>query len=552
MTPKRVLLVLLGATEFPRRLDLSSPTFAKSHAALRDWLLDEAHGPMVVAEDCLCLFDSVLSWPDQETTLADWLTERTATEPAPTDLIVHYVGHGGFRDESRDYYLAIRATRAENAFYSSIMVDSLWRTLRSGARRLRRFLIIDACFAAAAARALMAPLEEAVKVKVRDLQEAEGAQAARETAALPDRGTAVLCSSSAHDPASMAGTGGVTQFTDGLMQVLAAGSVTTEGRLSLAQVHALVKASLSAQYRETAVVPELHAPDQRLGLPQDVPIFPNLAPRAPARVPAPPRGRDARDIPLQMALGNPSGAAAEATNLLIRRPQYALSWNGGQGRANWVSWHLSETDFGNVPRSNAWRSDSEAPVIENLLYKKQRAEQHTTGAGPAPGAPITRGEYVRTGYDCGHLCPPGDRRGSAEDQASVFLMSNVVPQSPVRNRDLWKGLEDHCRDLARQGWELFIIAGPSGTDGMIGFGRIAVPAQLWKIVLALPPGTEIAEAATKARVYAIRMANGPQKRIVDWRDARVTIGSLEEDLGFTFFDALGPAAGPLKRRIEPD
>jgi hypothetical protein len=53
-------------------------------------------------------------------------------------------------------------------------------------------------------------------------------------------------------------------------------------------------------------------------------------------------------------------------------------------------------------------------------------------------------------------------------------------------------------------------------------------------------------------VYAIRMANGPQRRIVDWRDARVTVGSLEEDLGFTFFDTLGPDAGPLKRRIEPN
>jgi hypothetical protein len=274
----RVLLVLLGASEFPRRSDLSSPIFAASHVAVRDWLLDKAHGPMVEGDDCLDLFDSPRSWPDQEAELADWLKDRIATQPPPTDLLVHYVGHGGFRDESRDYYLAIRATRAENAFFSSIMVDSLWRTLRSGARRPRRFLIIDACFAAAAARALMAPLIEAVKVKVRALQEVEGAQAVRDVAVLPDRGTAVLCSSSAQDPANMAGAGGVTQFTDGLMQVLRAGSATTKDRLSLAQVHALVKASLSARYGENAVTPELHAPDQRLGLPQDVPLFPNLAP----------------------------------------------------------------------------------------------------------------------------------------------------------------------------------------------------------------------------------------------------------------------------------
>jgi hypothetical protein len=277
----RILLVLLGAAEFPRRADLSSPTFAASSVAVRDWLLDKTHGPMVEGEDYLNLFDSTSSWPDQEAALADWLKGRMATQPPPTDLIVHYVGHGGFRDESRDYYLAIRATRAENPFYSSIMVDSLWRALRSGARQQRRFLIIDACFAAAAVRTLMAPLEEAVKVKVRAMQDVEGTQAARDMVVLPDRGTAVLCSSSAQDPANMAGTGGVTQFTDGLMQVLRAGSAAIKDRISLAQVHALVKASLSARYGENAVTPELHAPDQRLGLPQDVPLFPNLAPEEP-------------------------------------------------------------------------------------------------------------------------------------------------------------------------------------------------------------------------------------------------------------------------------
>ncbi|MGC1295296.1 MAG: hypothetical protein WA869_09655 [Alloacidobacterium sp.] len=49
-----------------------------------------------------------------------------------------------------------------------------------------------------------------------------------------------------------------------------------------------MKKLLSATYGESAVPPELHAPDQRLGLPQDVPIFPNLAQRAAARVPAAP------------------------------------------------------------------------------------------------------------------------------------------------------------------------------------------------------------------------------------------------------------------------
>ena len=138
--PMRVLLAMLGASEFPRRVDLSSPAFAKSHTALRDWLLDHAHGPMVAGEDCLDLFNSPRSWPDQEAELADWLVDRTATQSEPTDLIVHYVGHGGFRGESRDYHLAIRTTRAENPFYPGFFFVA---DVRAQVRELFQGEVID-------------------------------------------------------------------------------------------------------------------------------------------------------------------------------------------------------------------------------------------------------------------------------------------------------------------------------------------------------------------------------------------------------------------------
>jgi hypothetical protein len=80
----RVLLAMLGASEFPRRLDLSSPAFAKSHTALRDWLLDNAHGPMVAGEDCLDLFDSPRSWPDQEA----WAPLQPFTRDAIAKMVV--------------------------------------------------------------------------------------------------------------------------------------------------------------------------------------------------------------------------------------------------------------------------------------------------------------------------------------------------------------------------------------------------------------------------------------------------------------------------------
>lgn len=44
-----------------------------------------------------------------------------------------------------------------------------------------------------------------------------------------------------------------------------------------------------------------------------------------------------------LALGNPSSAVsdpAQATNYLISRDQYALSYHRDRGILNWVSWHL--------------------------------------------------------------------------------------------------------------------------------------------------------------------------------------------------------------------
>src|SRR4051794_35256886 len=51
--------------------------------------------------------------------------------------------------------------------------------------------------------------------------------------------------------------------------------------------------------------------------------------------------------------GNPSGATAErakADNYLLRKKQYALSYNNAHGTANWVSWQLSKAWLGGARR----------------------------------------------------------------------------------------------------------------------------------------------------------------------------------------------------------
>ena len=65
-----------------------------------------------------------------------------------------------------------------------------------------------------------------------------------------------------------------------------------------------------------------------------------------------------------LALGNPSGAvasASSATNYLLVKDQYTLSYNRDQGKPNWVSWHLSSDWLGSAPRQDDFRADADLP-----------------------------------------------------------------------------------------------------------------------------------------------------------------------------------------------
>src|SRR6266566_7355960 len=148
------LVVLLGASEWPRFPEFqSSKAFANSASRLKDYLLN----PQLLglsAENLLNLFDVDLSADDIDSRICDFLDQRIAemkiSGNAARDLLVYYVGHGGFFGPQAGYYLAIRRTRSNNPRASSIEIAALADTLKEKARRLRRLLILDCCFAAAA------------------------------------------------------------------------------------------------------------------------------------------------------------------------------------------------------------------------------------------------------------------------------------------------------------------------------------------------------------------------------------------------------------------
>lgn len=217
-----------------------------------------------------------------------------------------------------------------------------------------------------------------------------------------------------------------------------------------------------------------------------------------------------------LKFGNPSNAAgADANNFLIVKPDYALSYNRLRNTANWAAWTVTQSDLGTVDRANDFRPDSALP---NGFYR------------------VTPNDYVGTGYDRGHICPSADRTATPESNSATFLMTNIVPQTPDLNRDVWESLESESRQLVRQGNDLYVIAGVGGESGKLK-GKIVVPAFYWKVVLVAPNGLDEA-IGNDARVIAVEMPNINGIKGNNWRKYRTTVRAIEQKTGLNLFSSL--------------
>jgi endonuclease G len=92
-------------------------------------------------------------------------------------------------------------------------------------------------------------------------------------------------------------------------------------------------------------------------------------------------------------------------------------------------------------------------------------------------------DYVRSGFDRGHMAPSGDMPDPDAQQQS-FSLANVVPQTAALNRKVWEGIESAVRHLAERRGELYVVTGPIFQGGELQAlqGRVLVPTATWKAV----------------------------------------------------------------------
>jgi endonuclease G len=204
---------------------------------------------------------------------------------------------------------------------------------------------------------------------------------------------------------------------------------------------------------------------------------------------------------LLVGVPNISGAStASTTNYLSVKKGYVMSYNGVEGRANWVGWTLKASDIGPVDRTNRFIQDESFPRGFRIADER---------------------DYAHSGFDRGHLCNSEDRTSSEYLNEETFLMSNMFPQTPELNRGPFKFLEEYCRKLAvKRGQHLLIYTGGIGSKGRLASGVI-VPAYCWKVVY------------TPEKIWCILF---PNERVLNknWQTYSVTLVMLEKMTGFRF------------------
>jgi endonuclease G len=230
-----------------------------------------------------------------------------------------------------------------------------------------------------------------------------------------------------------------------------------------------------------------------------------------------------------LTMGNPSNAVTSSTsptNYLLNKFTWAASYNRDRGCPNWVSWHLDPTWIGSATRCDCFTSDVTLP---SGWYR------------------VGSSSYTNSGFDRGHMCPSADRTFSSTDNRETFLMTNMIPQAPNNNQRTWVGLENYERTLVNQGNECYIICGAYGTGGTgskggttntIDAGRVTVPKQIWKVLIAIPKGTnDVARVTTSSRIIAINTPNINNLN-TNWGVYRTSVDAIETVTGYDLFSAL--------------
>jgi len=147
---------------------------------------------------------------------------------------------------------------------------------------------------------------------------------------------------------------------------------------------------------------------------------------------------------------------------IIKKTYYTLCYNENNRQADWVYYELTY------------------PMINGIAKRKNnfRVDKSIKNGASTPK------DYLRSGYDRGHLCPAAAMKQNSLAMSETFYMSNMSPQKPYFNRGVWKKLEAKVRSWVHKGSSLYVVTGPIFKDnlGSIGKNKVTIPGYFYKVI----------------------------------------------------------------------
>lgn len=148
---------------------------------------------------------------------------------------------------------------------------------------------------------------------------------------------------------------------------------------------------------------------------------------------------------------------------IIEHSAMTLCYDKLHKQARWVFHAIPpDVEYGKESRTNDFRADPK--VLEGSSKKE---------------------DYWHSGYDRGHMAPSADFRWSKKTLSESFYYSNMSPQKPELNREIWAELEDMIRDYAvNNKRNVYVVTGPLLKADLkaIGESKVSVPEYYYKVV----------------------------------------------------------------------
>jgi len=214
---------------------------------------------------------------------------------------------------------------------------------------------------------------------------------------------------------------------------------------------------------------------------------------------------------------------------ILRNHGFILGYSDLRGNPLWVEYALT-------------------PVAENTQPIKRLHRFETDWRGINR---VSQESYQKSGYDRGHMAPnyAMSHVYGREGQADSFLMTNITPQKPKLNQQVWQHLEEaEIKRFAKLFGKVWVITGPvfSGTVERLSSDiTVEIPDAFYKIYMteAAPNKPPIALA------FLIPQTVNGKESLAQFV---TNIDNIEAQTGIDFFAGLDDRIeSPVEAAIEP-